>query len=166
MKQEIDELDSSFSKRGLVISKLQEKLESSSKECEQNSQTLQARISNLQLEKDQVLETSRTQESRANEQLASLAQSVDSLNLKLDACSKNVTDYHSKCNEKLQEQYNKISETVHARDTCETSLSAVKQENDQCILKYKEALTLIKSMRDSNLNQNDPNALQRGINLA
>ena len=164
LKKELNELDSGFSKRGDVIAKLQEKLETNGKECEYNSQNLQGRISNLQLEKDHLLDSSRARETEFVEQSRKWEEKTNSLDYEVRICKQNMTDYHSKCNEKLREQYTKISQSVHAKETCEASLSVSKQEGEQCLMKYKEALVLIKKLRGSQTNQGDMNQQKADVN--
>ncbi|XP_063710437.1 uncharacterized protein LOC134838990 [Symsagittifera roscoffensis] len=147
LKSEFAKLEGSFEKRGELVGQLQDSLQQNVKTCELKSQELQGKLSEIGMERDQVSENSQQKENRYLERISILEKQLDYSDLKFVNCSKKVNDYSDKCNVRIQEQYNKFADSQHKLENCEGDSAICKTEIEQCQLKYKEALKIIKGLR-------------------
>ncbi|XP_075249687.1 uncharacterized protein LOC142342286 [Convolutriloba macropyga] len=153
LNAQISLLENNLEKRGEVVSQLQEKLQENEKNCESKAQDLQGKLSELGIEREQLSENCQQKEKRFLDRISYLETELDHIETKLSNCSKRIASYSDKCNEKIQEQYQKHADSEHKLENCQNELSNVKTQNENCQRKYTEALKIIKSLRGSNFDQ-------------
>merc|ERR1712076_310453 len=114
---------------------------------------MHGKLSEIGMERDQMSENCQQKEKRFLERITFLEGELDSSEAKLKNCSLKIASYSDKCNEKIQEQYQKHADSEHNLENCQNELSNVKTQSESCQVKYTEALKIIKSLRGSNFDQ-------------